>query len=72
MHLTSASILDSGEIHGQVWSGAGLPRAMGGGDEDPELFYNYLLAHATNCLLGSVGGSWGGLPIAHQRSDVEL
>ena len=45
-----------------VYPNAGLPNAMGGYDEDPEIFSNNILDYAKDGLLNFVGGCCGTFP----------
>ncbi|CAE8691977.1 unnamed protein product, partial [Polarella glacialis] len=52
--------LNAGWCH--VYPNAGLPNAMGGYDEDPEIFSNNILDYAKDGLLNFVGGCCGTFP----------
>eukprot|EP00441_Pelagodinium_beii_P006521 CAMPEP_0197703102 /NCGR_PEP_ID=MMETSP1338-20131121/125262_1 /TAXON_ID=43686 ORGANISM="Pelagodinium beii, Strain RCC1491" /NCGR_SAMPLE_ID=MMETSP1338 /ASSEMBLY_ACC=CAM_ASM_000754 /LENGTH=1480 /DNA_ID=CAMNT_0043286995 /DNA_START=99 /DNA_END=4541 /DNA_ORIENTATION=- len=52
--------LNTGWCH--VYPNAGLPNAMGGYDEDPEIFSNNILDYAKDGLLNFVGGCCGTFP----------
>ena len=52
--------MNAGWCH--VYPNAGLPNAMGGYDEDPEIFANNILDYAKDGLLNFVGGCWGTFP----------
>ena len=52
--------MNAGWCH--VYPNAGLPNAMGGYDEDPEIFSNNILDYAKDGLLNFVGGFWGTFP----------
>ena len=52
--------MNAGWCH--VYPNAGLPNAMGGYDEDPEIFSNNILDYAKDGLLNFVSGFWGTFP----------